>query len=246
MVLSSDIVFDLVTGLMVPISFIINKTLYTNVKNEKHLEKGKIVQQIIKTFALVQCVSIPCIAIFHALIYVCIVTLECIEITTARYLISAFKCAFVYYIDFVGLHSLIIAISRYAFLVFDSQTERFGVQRLRKVLILSSLCVPLITTFLYDATYSNKNFPYLCRYLNGCQSSHIRTVNGSVNVNEDHGSNEYDSPLYIIVNESFPNQFKYGLEIFMWVLLFPIYSNVFEGFIYIHTWIVMKRYYIKC
>ena len=246
MVLNSDDIFDFVCGLLLPISFLINKTLYTKVKNEEHLEKGKIIQQIIKTFALVQCVLLPCISIFEAFIHISTVTLEIIEITTTRYLIAALRCGTSYYVDFVGLHSLIIAIARYAFLVFDSQTERFGVQRLRNILIRSSVCVPLLSTILYDATYSIKSLSYMCRYLNDCRSSQIPNVNGSVNVNDDHESNEYESPLYLIVNESFPKQFSYAIKIFLWVLWFPICSNIFEGFIYLHTFIAMKRYYIKC
>ena len=245
MVLNSDEIFDFVCGLMLPISFLINKTLYTKVKNEEHREKGKVIQEIIKTYSLVQCILLPCIAIFQTLLHISIVTLEFIEITTARYLIAALKCVGSYYVEFVSLHSLIIAISRYAFLVFDSKAERFGVKNLRKVLLLSSICVPVLTTILYDATFSINTLSYFCRYLNGCRSSQIPNVNGSVNVNDDHDSSEYDSPLYLIVKENFPKQFIYGIKLFLWVLWFLFYSNIMEGFIYLHTFIAMKRYYNK-
>jgi len=241
MVINTYSIFDFIVALMVPISFLVNKTLYTKVKNEEHREKGKIVQQIIKTYALVQCVSSPCISIFNAILHLSIVTLESIEITTARYLIAAFRFGISFYISFVSLHSLIIAICRYAFLVFDSHTERFGVQRLRKVLILSCICVPLLTTILYEATYSNEKV-FLFRYLHDCESSQIPSVNGSVKVNENYVSNEYESPIYLMVNENFPKPLIYGINILFWVLSFTIYSNVFEGFIYIHTFIAMKRY----
>ena len=44
---------------VVTFGIVVNKKLYQNVRNEEHLEKGKIIQRIMKTHSLVQCITWP-------------------------------------------------------------------------------------------------------------------------------------------------------------------------------------------
>ena len=65
----SEILLFICGGLIViPLIILVNKRLYTNIKNEERQEKGKVIQFIIKTYALVQCIGWPCLFIAYGLI----------------------------------------------------------------------------------------------------------------------------------------------------------------------------------
>ena len=61
----SDIIeilaYSIFVLIVIPTGITVCKKLYDNVKNEEHLEKGKILQRITKTYAVAQCIAWPII-----------------------------------------------------------------------------------------------------------------------------------------------------------------------------------------
>ena len=100
--------------------------LYKNLKNEKHQEQGKVIQRIMKTYTAVQCVAWPVIMVCMGLlrinkVFIKFLTpgLERHAICMLRSLGNLFRC-------YIGFNSLVIAICRYCFIVFDQTTRAFG------------------------------------------------------------------------------------------------------------------------
>ena len=49
--------------ILIPLIITVNKTLYKNLSQEKRQEKGKVIQRILKTYALIQCAGWPCMLV---------------------------------------------------------------------------------------------------------------------------------------------------------------------------------------
>ena len=155
---------------LIPFTVVVNKTLYQKVKSEDHLEKGKIVQSIIKTYAIVQCVCFPSFMLCFGIYFACDQNLILLELPTKSYIISSLRFIFSLLRDYIGFHTLIIAITRYTFIVFDSRAEIIGIQKMRKLFISTSFIFPLISAVIYDATapmesVSNISFSHHWKYL---------------------------------------------------------------------------------
>ena len=59
-----------VIAILSTIGIIVGMRLYNNLKNEKHQEQGKVIQRILKTYAIVQCIGWPCMMIFVGLLLI--------------------------------------------------------------------------------------------------------------------------------------------------------------------------------
>ena len=69
-----------ISGILFSIfGIIISKKLYKNVREEVHQERGKVIQRIMKTYSLVQCVGWPLMMITAWLLYVNKVGLKMIQ-----------------------------------------------------------------------------------------------------------------------------------------------------------------------
>ena len=139
------------------LAVLVNYKLYKNIKNEEHQDKGKVIQYIIKVYSLVQCFAWPFLLICCGLLYVFIAVLDVIEPTAANYLISGLRFSYILVRDYLSFHSLIVAISRYTFIVLSDQSERFGILKLRHWFIRSSMAVPLVLAVLYNITHPIEN-----------------------------------------------------------------------------------------
>ena len=142
----------IISSVLIPIIISVNVKLYKNIKNEEHLEKGKVIQYIIKTYSIVQCVSYPLIILCSWMIYFFGSCLKILPPVIVRIIVPPLRYMFVFTSDYYSFHSLIIAISRYTFLIFSKESETFGIKRLRSLLITSSIVVPICTTFIYALT----------------------------------------------------------------------------------------------
>ena len=80
--LNNDILQYFSICCVLPFSITVNKTLYQEVKNEEHEEKGKIVQRIIKMYSIVNSVFLPFLILCVGLLYVSIEYLEILELET--------------------------------------------------------------------------------------------------------------------------------------------------------------------
>ena len=227
--------------LVIPIGLIIGIKLYNNVKNEEHNEKGKVIQRIIKTYSIVQCVAWP---------FLLVLGLFCITATATNFdeshptLLSASRSTLRFLImltlSYVGFNSLIIAICRYTFIVFDARSS--SIKSMRNNFVTLSILVPLAVATLHEAT-----FPKHASLVNG-YSYVNKTPEDNMAINITHydniNSTEEIVPqsfLFTIVNNYFPNTVKTCLEILASLTKFVIFSNICEGLIYLHIYHYDKK-----
>ena len=104
------IVFILFLVLVIPLIIFVNRNLYLNIKNEEHLEKGKVIQYLIKTYALVQCIAWPCIGILCWLIK--LIGMYSLNAPFST-IVSTFRFLCTLLRDYLQFHSLVVAIVRY-------------------------------------------------------------------------------------------------------------------------------------
>jgi len=222
----------------IPLVILVNKKLYSNIRNEEHLEKGKVIQYIIKTYALVQCISWPFLLAFHGTLFLSIRVFGAFNNSLAPYLISTFRFCMTFNRDYVQFHSLIIAVCRYVFLVFEAKAEVLGIKKLRAVLISSSVAIPLVTALTYDMTVPIEE-AYLHLFFNQTHPT-IATENNSFS-NELPSLILYQSPVFSIVQNYFPTVVVYAIRLFDISMFLIMYSGIVEGIIYAHIFIVCNR-----
>ena len=222
----------------IPLVILVNKKLYSNIRNEEHLEKGKVIQYIIKTYALVQCISWPCLLAFHGTLFLSSRIFGVFNNSLAAYLISTFRFCMTFVRDYVQFHSLIIAVCRYVFLVFETKAEVFGIKNLRAVLISSSVTIPFLTALTYEMTIPIEE-GYLHLFYNQTHPT-IATEKNSYS-NEVPSIILYQSPVFSIVQKYFPTVLFDAIHLFDVFMFLIMYSNIVEGIIYAHTFIVCNR-----
>ena len=76
---------------------IVGIRLYNNLNNEKHREQGKVIQRIMKTYAIMQCIAWPCIMIFLGLLLIDKFVTHICPLSLQRNAIIAWRY-FIYYI----------------------------------------------------------------------------------------------------------------------------------------------------
>ena len=231
-------------SVLTPFIITINIRLYKNIKNEEHLEKGKVVQYILKSYSLMQCFSYPCIIVCSWMIYICNVRLKIMHSVLVRFAISSLRYMFFFTSDYYSFHSLIIAICRYTFIVFNRKSETFGIKKLRSFFIASSIGVPICTSFMYEIT-TPIQLP-IVDFLYG-QDSLPYGKNTTRYLNEDSTNNQYhnESPVYIMANEYFPSAVIFGISLIENLTVIMISSNIIEGCLYTHLFIFYNRYQKK-
>ena len=225
---------------IIPIGIIIGMKLYKNIKNEEHKEKGKVIQKIMKTYAIVQCFSWPFLMIWHGFLHVN-AEIHVIPHSTLRYIFSLTRFLSSLNTDYVSFNSLIIAICRYIFLVFESNAERIGIAKLRNILIGASLGVPIFRSLLHQATVPIEEnfhltfFPFTDDFAQNKSTADFKD-------SSDMSSGVLESPLYTFVQHVFPSTVTWGMKCISDVMVFIMYSNILEGIIYAHTFIFARRF----
>ena len=113
--------------ILIPLGMLINQKLYHNIKNEEHLEKGQIIQRIIKTYSIIQCILWPSCLILSTLLLENSILKE-LAPAPKFYLTQFSRCLSTFLRHYSAFHSLIIAVSRYVFIVFNGKAEKIGVK----------------------------------------------------------------------------------------------------------------------
>ena len=238
-----DIPFFVCCCILFPFVFAVNKKLYTNIKQEEHLEKGKLIQSIIKTYALVQCSAWPCVLGASVLYRLFSGT---VQPQMARYIISSIRFLYNLVRDYIGCHSLIIGICRYLFIVYENKAESLGIKRLRKFFISSSILFPLLSTISYQMTQPIDDFMIKWFHIEINATNTTNSVNATTDYSDIVGvplaNKAYESPLYLIFNENLPPSIISGMNIVDMILFIVIHSNVIELFLYLHLFVFSKRY----
>ena len=209
--------------LMIPIlltlGVLVGIRLYKNLKNEKPQEQGKVIQRIMKTYTVVQCVAWPALTICMGLLRINKVFIKFLTPSLERNVIRIFRSLCNLFRCYIGFNSLIIAICRYCFIVFDQTTRSFGIGKARKMFLCGSFGIPLCVAVLFEAT-APMNQGWIA----------LSTAEDS-----------YESPIFDLANSLLPNFVTDGIAFFCMSMLGIIFSNVGEGIIYLHIHIYGRR-----
>ena len=143
---------------ILPLAIYVNKKLYDNIKNEEHIERGRVIQEITKHYSQLQFIGWPFVIVSFGLLKL----LNCISLLsqslTFQVLVSTLRYVYTFFRDYLQFHSLVIAICRYTFIIWESTAEKYGITRLRRLFIGASIVVPLLTSTLYEVTCPIENF----------------------------------------------------------------------------------------
>ena len=226
--------------ILIPMGVLIHKKLYHNIKNEEHLEKGQIIQRIIKTYSIIQCILWPsCLILSTPFLEYNI--LKELEPAPKFYLTQLSRCFSTFLRHYSGFHSLIIAVSRYVFIVFNGKAEKIGVKRLRTFFISTSIEVPILLTIVEFLFFPAKDWMKHFRFadensLMNVTTNHSETAYHSI----DFGINE--NIFYIVIQKNIPPALIGIIKCIVFITAAIIYSNIAEGLIYGHIFMFTNRY----
>ena len=225
--------------IIMTVGVILNKKLYRYVKEEQHKEKGKIVQRILKTFALVQCIGWPSILICGFLLKFNAEVVNFIPLLFTCTSIKLLRAMYTTINAYIGFNSLIIALSRYIFTVHNSAAERIGIRKLRSILISSSIAFPLIYSILNESIIPVEEVWSSIFIPNYVYSDELKDAQFSVS--NSSSISPITRPL-LAIPESYDIFYaKSGLQVLWFIMLVLTYSNVMEGFLYLHIYIYYFR-----
>ena len=172
-----------------------------------------------KTYALLQCVGWPILLIWILLLRINKTVLRFLTPTLERHALAMLRPLFVIFRAYIGFNSLIIAICRYCFIVFDQAISSFGIGKARKVLLFGSFGIPLLLAILREAA-----FPMAPGWIS------LSTAENSI-----------QSPLYYLAHSFLPDFVSYGMALLVISLVGIIFLNIGEGLIYLHIYIYGRR-----
>ena len=228
-------------SIVIPLGIMINKKLYQNVKNEEHLEKGKIIQRIMKTHSLTQCITWPILISAAFVMRMNKNILRIISPAHVGLIISVGRSANTLNSCYCGFNSLIIAISRYSCIVYDVTVERIGVKRMRRLLISSSIGFPIFIAILNEALIPIEDV-WVALFMPNYKYSYDKNRYHNETVINSSNEHVVQSPIFLIADSLLPSSLKSGLRVVRFLMLFLIYSNLLEGIMYFHTFIYSYRY----
>ena len=227
---------------IIPLGLVIGWKLYSNIKNEEHKEKGKVIQRILKTYCVVQCVAWPLFSsIFGFVFFIKRTAFSFDHSVFMTIMVSSLRALVKLNLLFVGFNSFIIAVCRYVFIMqfFDY----ISIAKLRKIVVASSILVPISLGILTEA--------FTCYPLaTPIASNPMVQLNQMIpdetiidpNVSlRNHTFLIPESPLFLVVDKYLPNTIKYGSKLVLHVILFVMYSNIPESFFYTHIFITNER-----
>ena len=215
--LSIFVIFIII--ILLSLGIIAGIRLYKNLKNEKHQEQGKVIQRIMKTYTVLQCVIWPLIMVCAMLLRANTLFIKFLAPSLERHVICMLRFLFSLFRTYIGFNSLIIAICRYCFIVFHQMTSAVGIDKARKLLLCGSFGVPLLATLLHEAT---------------TPMAHAWT---SLSTAED----SFQSTIYELASRLLPTFVTDGIAILCMSLRAVIFSNIGEGLIYLHIYIYGRR-----
>ena len=223
---------------ILPLVIYVNKKLYNNIKNEEHLEKGSVIQNIIKHYAQLQFIGWPCFVVSFGLIKLLIAIIPLSQTLTVHILASTLRYAYTFFRDYLQFHSLVIAICRYTFIILESKAEKFGILRLRRFFIGASIAVPLLTSTLSELTRPIEKF--YVRWFYGIGHSQ-EISNNTIKLEESLNDGTLESLAFRIFNSYF-SPFVIDFAQFIGTAIFSIiYSNIIEGILYANIFFFYHR-----
>ena len=149
-----------------------------------------------------------------------------------QYITFFFKFMYYGFRIYIGFSSLVIAICRWCFIIHDNWVSKFGIERFRRLMISISLLVPLTIAFLSECTITIQ--PSFSRMI-------AKEPLENMDTNDTAWSNNIQSPIFNFVESHVASSAIYGVTIFCYGVMAVIFTNIFEGILYVHTWMYFLR-----
>ena len=184
---------------VLPLEIMVNKKLYKTIKNEEHKEKGKVVQHMMKIYSLLQCVMWPCLLSFAGAFYLLDLVFEITKSHWTHHVTVAFRFFYGLNRNYLSFNSLIIALTRYLLLTFETKVEAFGIKRFKILLNIISVGVPIFHAILYEfITPIEKD--YIALFLSNVSPQNTNNISAWQNASSI--GKVYESPIYLTVNQN--------------------------------------------
>ena len=223
-------------ALVIAVGMAINYKLYCNVMKESPGERGKVFQQMMKNYTRIQVFGWTFIWIWMTTI-LSIMSLNYDSMISPCMVVNAFHLGmFSYFIVrfYVGFNSLILAVGRYVFVVHDDRVLIWGVKKVSRVLIVSSILIPFLMALLANSVVTLQYTGWLAP-VHDYEKNCANLTNGvlSHDMAKTQASDYYRSPFYDFVHLYFPSWMSDGLYLLFLVSVTALFSNITEGLIYI-------------
>ena len=225
---------------VIPTGITICKKLLDNVKNEEHLEKGKILQRITKTYALVQCIAWPLIDALSLMLVVNKRVLTFLSPTMASSCVILVRFMYSLLTSYLASNSLVIATVRYVFVVYDERAARFGIKKLRKTFLFASFCTPLFVAGLNEAMIPIE-YNWISNFIPNTNDVLQKDEYGHLILADNSTFNMRSSPLFSLADLNLHSTLNDILRVICKILVFLTFSNIIEGFLYTHIYYYFKR-----
>ena len=226
--------------IIIPFGLIIGRKLYLDIKQEEFHEKGKVLQRMMKTYIVVQCLAWPLTWSLMAVVSIIATTTQLTSKNSAlealvRVLISISRFLYILILSYAGFNSLIVAICRYIFIVVVKHNDSFTIKKIRTWVISASIVIPVMVTALHEATIPlNKHMvEEILGYMVAPENPSYPIQNITIIVHQ--------SPIFTIFDEYFPPTIKFAFHIAGTAMKLAIFSNVLEGCIYLHIYIYNRQ-----
>ena len=223
-------------ALVVAVGVAINYKLYCNVMKETPGEKGKVFQQIMKNYTRMQVFGFGFVWIWMTAL-LSIVSLNYNFMISPCMVVNAFHIGMFSYIIvrfYAGFNSFILAVGRYVFVVHDDKVLSWGVKKVSRVLIISSVLIPSLMALLTNSVVTLQYTGWLAharKYVEKCENLTIGAVNQDLPKTQS--IDYFRSPFYDFAHLHFPSWMSDGLYILFLVFVTAFFSNITEGLIYI-------------
>ena len=226
---------------IISIGIVIGCKVYRNINEQEFQDKGKVIQRIIKTYLLVQCVSWPLVLVLFGVKSAVIRSAFIVNhpSMTATFIhISNFivKLTLMY----VGFNSLIIAVCRYTFMMIVTHNDASNIKKIRQLIVIISIMVPIIITVLNEAfvpmsEYKIHLMPHQVEILETKMSSNTFCIlqNTTLIIRQ--------SLIYDDIQDLMPQSFLRPLKDVVCIINFAACSNIFEAVFYTHIFWYNKR-----
>ena len=223
-------------ALVIAVGVAINYKLYCNVMKENPGERGRVFQQIMKNYTRIQVFGWTFIWIWMTTV-LSIMSLNYSFMISPCMVINGFHLGmFSYFVVrfHVGFNSLILAVGRYVFVVHDDKVLNWGVEKVSRVLIISSILIPFLMALLTNSVVTLQYTGWLAP-VHDYEEKCVNLTNGvlSHDMIKTQGIDYYRSPFYDFVHLYFPSWVSDGLYLLFLISITALFSNITEGLIYI-------------
>ena len=237
---------------IVPLGLAICRKLYIDTRNEEHKEKGKVIQRIMKNYCLVQCGVWPLITVMFGIIkFTSFSTMVYNHQSLMIIIVSCLRSLLRLNLGYVGFNSFAIVTCRYVFIMHITHDEYTSIRKIRKFFLVISFIVPLILWVVNEALipYPEANLLIVESPIHAdsklIAQSNLTDVEGMVNSTIDTIEQISflipQSPLFLVVEKYVSTSIISGFKIASYVIQSFLYSNITEGVLYTHLFIVNGR-----